>query len=183
MFRKLGILILSLILTLSTAIGVYAWMTKPTAGIDLNVRTSELFSASSEIKIGTTSINSLHSYYSAADYTINISAANITANTTSGVMPITVAVAIDAYKNIKVRIKIVEYWTNNSNVSITRPNVFTWNYHSSYNDGVDSEGYFYYSEMILKDTSDIVNVIDSANVNTTNIPAGSTVRLSVIVSA
>ncbi|MBN3490012.1 hypothetical protein JV173_00645 [Acholeplasma equirhinis] len=183
MFRKLGILILSLILTLSTAIGVYAWMTKPTAGIDLNVRTSELFSASSEIKIGNTSINSLHSYYNAADYTINISAANITANTTSGVMPITIAVAIDAYKNIKVRIKIVEYWTNNSNVSITRPNVFTWNYHSSYNDGVDSEGYFYYSEMIVKDTSDIVNVIDSANVNTTNIPAGSTVRLSVIVSA
>src|SRR5690606_19796582 len=61
--------------------------------------------------------------------------------------------------------------------------VFTWNYATSYREKIDSAGYFYYSEIILKDGSDVISFITSANVNTDNLSANTTVRLSVIISA
>ncbi len=183
MIRKTVILILSFIVAISTIVGVYAWITKPTSGIDLNVRGIEIFSASTVVTLNNQSINYNSSNFNQNDLTVTLTAAQVTSNTSGGSIPLSFSVAIDAYKNLKVRLKIVETWTNSSNIVLNRPNVFTWQYDNTYNDGIDSQGYFYYSQEVLKETSDVISFITSANVNTGNIPANSTVKLTVIVSA
>src|SRR5690606_34025353 len=145
-----------------TIVGVYAWITKPTSGIDLNVRSLEIFNTSAEIRLDDTPITNNSDAFDEDHLTVEFTADEIDSYTTNGMMPLSVGIVVEAYKNIKVRIKIVEMWTNNASTEILeRPAVFTWQYDTEYSSGIDNEGYFYYSEVILKDTSDVISFIRS----------------------
>ena len=181
---KIAILFLMIMLVISSVVvGAYAWMIAPSEGLDMNIRTSELFSARMIATIGTNQIDYNDPLYNESTLTITMTKSQVQSNTSNGVMPLTIDVAVNTQKNIRVRVKLVELWVNNSNVIISRPNVFNFTYNSSSMGAVDADGYRMFNDTILKDTIINVPFVSSAAVNLNNMANGTTVKLSVVVTA
>ncbi|WP_025725354.1 hypothetical protein [Acholeplasma granularum] len=195
--NKLVILILSIILSLSTAVGVYAWFTLQSTNeaLDLNIRSTELFAASARIDYNGQAIDYNNARYESQELAISFNLNEISGATFN----LNLKAIITAYKNINIRMKVTELWTVTSqNGNITRiysPNIFTWNYATPNN--LDSHKYYYHPSTIYKnDIPFSVDFVNNATINTTNLNAlknlntnnntykGTiTVKISMIISA
>lgn len=184
--RKIVLVCIAFIGSISTVIGVYAWFTlqPATEALDLNVRSTELLSSSARINIGGENINFNHSYYNKDELAIIMTKSQIQSNLSGSTLPITVNILVTPYKSIKVRFKITEIWTVN-NIVQNRPSVFTWQYQNPTN--VDNSGYYYPDQVLAKGTSSTdLSFITSAQVNTSvlnDLSNNATVKLSILVSA
>src|SRR5690554_1203309 len=184
--KKIILLILAFSVALSTIVGVYAWFTlqPATEALDLNVRSTELFSSSARVSLGTENLDFNHPLYNQTEYAVQMTKSEIQSNTSGSILPVVVNVLITPFKTINVRFKLVEVWTVN-NIVITRPNVLTWNYAVA--NRIDDAGYYLHDQVLTKNiTPSDIDFIDNATVNTSvlnDLPSGAVLKLSLVVSA
>lgn len=185
MKRKLAILILIILCaTLSLVGGVYGWIIAPSTGIDMNIRSSELFTARMSASIGTNQIDYNDSFYNVDDLSIKMTKSQIQSNTSNNVMPLKIDIIVTPLKNVRVKIKLVETYTNNQSVVITRPlNALTFSYNTTSLSAETQDGYRIYNNEILKDTTVTIPFITQVGVNVNNIPNNTTVKITAVVVA
>lgn len=182
---KIFILILSFVISSTAIVGVYAWFTlQPSSdALDIYIRTTELYSADAQVELNGQSIYFDNTLFKSNSLTIELTQPIVSSNLIGDHLPLDIKILLRPLKNIEVRVKMVELWTNTSTGKIImNPSVFTWDY--AIPNRLDNHGYYYHDSTIYKDNvSTIVDFVNGATVNMANFPSNYKVNLSMIVSA
>lgn len=130
---------------LTSIVGVYAWLiTSPvTSGLDLNLRTSELFSANLSTTLygaDTQIIDYNHASYDRDDLAVVLTPSQMQ----HGNFDLTMSVNVTAYKNIAVRFKVLQMWIGTNGHVIKDPGVLSTIYHNQLQPKANEDNVVYY---------------------------------------